>query len=149
MTELQAAIGRRQLHKLASWVAVRNRNASIFREVLGELTALYIPFPAKHILHAYYKFYAYTKDQAFKTDWNRDRLLHELASHGIPCGAGSCSEIYLEKAFADCDLSPQRFPIAKKLGETSLMFLVHPTLSVTEVSDIAEQVAIIVRQATR
>jgi len=37
--------------------------------------------------------------------------------------------IYLEKAFEGNGLRPaERLPVARELGETSLMFLVHPTL---------------------
>lgn len=52
----------------------------------------------------------------------------------MPCFSGSCSEVYLEKAFDNTGFRPaQRLPVAKELGETSLMFLVHPTLLQAEV----------------
>ncbi|WP_462325986.1 hypothetical protein, partial [Desulfoplanes sp.] len=50
------------------------------------------------------------------------------------CFSGSCSEIYREKAFTDAGYGPgERLPVARELGETSLMFLVHPTLKVEEI----------------
>jgi dTDP-4-amino-4,6-dideoxygalactose transaminase len=111
---------------------------------------LRIAIPAPHIRHAYYKFYAYVRPETLKSDWNRDRILDELTALGIPCGSGSCSEIYLEKAFTRSQLSlPQRLPVAKELGETSMMFLVHPTLSDTMVADMAQTVADVVQDATR
>jgi dTDP-4-amino-4,6-dideoxygalactose transaminase len=52
----------------------------------------------------------------------------------VPCYQGSCSEVYLEKAFDDTGFRPaERLPVAKELGETSLMFLVHPTLTGSEI----------------
>jgi dTDP-4-amino-4,6-dideoxygalactose transaminase len=60
--------------------------------------------------------------------WSRDRIIEEVVSAGIPCFVGSCSELYLEKAFAKLRRHARR-PIAKRLGETGLMFLVHPTLT--------------------
>jgi len=54
----------------------------------------------------------------------------------------SCSEIYLEKAFDNTDFRPkERFPVAKKLGETSLMFLVHPTLTQKEIDKTCEVIS--------
>ncbi|MCF6194839.1 MAG: hypothetical protein L3J46_10965, partial [Kangiellaceae bacterium] len=54
---------------------------------------------------------------------------------GVPCFQGSCSEVYLEKAFVDTEFRPkQRLPNARLLGETSLMFLVHPTLPKENIS---------------
>ena len=150
MTEMQAAIGRRQLAKLEGWVAARTRNASILRAELAPLAALRIPVPADTIRHAYYRFYVYVRPEALKSDWSRDRLQAEFAARGIPCNSGSCSEVYREKAFTNAHLAPLApLPIAKELGETSLAFLVHPTLSVTEMAAVAEQAAAVVREATK
>jgi len=52
----------------------------------------------------------------------------------VPCYSGSCSEVYLEKAFDNTGWRPaNRLPVAKELGENSLMFLVHPTLKASEI----------------
>ena len=60
--------------------------------------------------------------------------LYEIVSRGVSCFSGSCSEVYLEKAFDNTDYRPkERLPVAKELGETSLMFLVHPTLTEKEI----------------
>ena len=62
--------------------------------------------------------------------WNRERIIDELMVQGVPCSTGSCPEIYLEKAFsgsAGGKIARQKNAI--KLGETSLMFLVHPNLT--------------------
>jgi dTDP-4-amino-4,6-dideoxygalactose transaminase len=65
----------------------------------------------------------------------------------VPCYSGSCPEVYLEKAFDNKDFRPkQRLINAKKLGETSLMFLVHPTLTKEEIKktcDVLTEVALI------
>ncbi len=121
----------------------------MFRNVLDGLPALRIPVPPDHIRHAYYKFYAYVRPTALKSDWSRDRILAEVMACNINCGSGSCGEIYLEKAFRSTNLAPAvRLPVAQQSGETLLMFLVHPTLSATEVADIAEVVGNVVQAAT-
>jgi len=130
ITEMQAAIGRVQLTKLPSWLDIRKRNAELFRVGLQNITALDLPAPPAYLKHAYYKYYAFVKPQYLSAGWDRDRIIREINVRRVPCGYGSCGEIYLEKAFEYAGLQPkERFPNARKLGETSLMFLVHPTLT--------------------
>jgi dTDP-4-amino-4,6-dideoxygalactose transaminase len=129
MTEFQAAIGRRQLTKLENWVERRRLNAQRLCAGFSDIPALRIPVPAAHIRHSYYKFYAFLDPARLKPNWTRDRIIAEVTSRGVPCYSGSCSEVYLERAFDGSDSRPaQRLSIARELGETSLMFLVHPTL---------------------
>ncbi|MGO8828761.1 MAG: DegT/DnrJ/EryC1/StrS family aminotransferase [Steroidobacteraceae bacterium] len=130
MTEFQAAIGRRQLAKLEDWNHRRRSNAQRLCEGLGGMSALRVPVPDAHIGHAYYKFYAFLDASRLKSNWTRDRIVAEVTAKGVPCFSGSCSEVYLERAFDGTDSRPaQRLPVARELGETSLMFLVHPTLT--------------------
>lgn len=151
MSEMNSAIGRKQLAKLEEWTCIRNRNASILTEHLKDLEALRVPTPDPSMKHAYYKYYAYVRPEALKSDWSRDRILAEIAKTGIPGLSGSCSEIYLEKAYDLIDgLRPaERLPNAKELGETSIMLLVHPTVTETVAHWMGETVAAIVREATR
>ena len=81
---------------------------------------------------------------------SRDRILSEIAALGYPALSGSCSEIYLEKCFQDAGLAPaERLPMARKLGETSLMFLVHPTITPEQMAGYAEAVRSVVKSACR
>jgi len=81
--------------------------------------------------------------------WSRDRIVQEINAHGVPCYQGSCSEVYLEKAFDGTGWRPEpRLPVAKALGETSLMWLVHPTLTQAEMARTAEVVGQVLRQAS-
>lgn len=139
MLEVQAAIGRVQLELMADWTAARTRNAERLRLALAPFAGpdgvVRVPTIAKTesdkgTTHAQYKFYAYVRPENMKSGWDRDRIVAEINAAGVPCYQGSCSEVYLEKAFDAYDVRPeQRLPIAKMLGETSLMFLVHPTLT--------------------
>lgn len=135
MTEIQAAIGRIQLKKLPAWLATRERNANLFRSGLQKIAALQLTDPPLHIKHAYYKYYAFLKPEMLRPTWNRERIVKEINVLGVPCGFGSCGEIYLEKAFTSAGLQPkERFVNAHKLSETSLMFLVHPTLKEEDIT---------------
>lgn len=148
MMEMQAVIGRIQLKKIAEWTKIRTQNAKILREALsqfaGEQQFLRIPDIEFHqvmggdSVHAYYKYYVYVRPENLPENINRDSILNALNEKKIPCFSGSCSEIYLEKAFDNHPSRPNvRLTVAKELGETSLMFLIHPTLTTNEMQTIA------------
>lgn len=150
MTGMQAAIGLLQLGKLDAWLAARRRNAAIFREFLHGLDALRTPAPPAGVEHAYYKFYTFVRPSALKAGWDRDRIMSTLVERGVPSFSGSCSEIYREKAISERGLAPkERLPVARELGEVSLMFLLHPTLTSDHVSCMAQTIKDVVAEATR
>ena len=148
MMEMQAVIGRIQLKKMAEWTKIRTQNAKILRDALtqfaGEQQFLRIPDIKFHqvmgsdSVHAYYKYYVYVRPENLPENINRDSILNALNEKKIPCFSGSCSEVYLEKAFDNHPSRPNaRLTVAKELGETSLMFLIHPTLTTNEMQTIA------------
>jgi hypothetical protein len=150
MTEMQAAIGRRQLLKLPGWLAVRRRNAEILTEAFLKLPGLRVTAPPDNVWHAYYKYYAFVRPERLKEGWNRDRIMNAVTAEGVPCFSGSCSEVYLEKAFDGNGLRPaERLPAAKELGETSLMFLVHPTLTEKDMKTVADAVGKVMAEAIK
>jgi dTDP-4-amino-4,6-dideoxygalactose transaminase len=150
LTELQSAIGRIQLQRLSEWTAIRTRNALLLTEALSDLPTVRVPLPPEHLTHAWYKFYAFAQPEALADGWSRDRILSEIAALGYPALSGSCSEIYLEKCFHDTGLAPaERLPVARELGETSLMFLVHPTITPEQMAGYAEAVSSVVKRACR
>ena len=149
MTEMQAAIGRAVLPKLPRWLAKRRRFAQILLERFAEIPALRVTPPPSDVGHAYYKYYAFVQPSRLQAGWDRDRIMNAVTELGIPCYSGSCSEIYLEKAFGQDGLRPAgRLPVAKELGETSLMFLIHPTLAEEDVEQTADAVAWVMEQAS-
>ncbi|HEY6240664.1 MAG TPA: DegT/DnrJ/EryC1/StrS family aminotransferase [Burkholderiales bacterium] len=147
MTEMQAAIGRIQLRKLGGWCGARRRNADVLTQELSHVPALRLTVPRDGIGHAYYKYYAFVRSGALKAGWNRDRIVEAVSAEGVPCAVGSCSEIYLEKAFPESMRPAERFKAARELGETSLMFMVHPTLSERDMRDVARAVEKVMRRA--
>ncbi len=150
LTELQSAIGRIQLQRLPEWTATRTRNALLLAQALGDLPSVRVPLPPEHFTHAWYKFYAFVQPEALADGWSRDRILTEIAALGYPALAGSCSEIYLERCFQEAGLAPaERLPVARNLGETSLMFLVHPTITNEQMSAYTEVVRSVVQRACR
>ena len=150
MTEVQAAVGRRQLQRLPQWLEDRRRNASLLAEHLRLLPLLRVPSPPPHVGHAWYKFYAFVRPERLARGWTRDRIMAAIVDRGIPCLAGSCSEIYRERAFTKRGLGPARpLPVARELGATSLMFLVHPTLLPEDMDEAGRAIAEVCALATR
>ncbi len=134
MLETQAVIGRIQLRRMPEWQAKRLANAKKIWEQAALLPGLRVPSLPDEVLHAAYKCYVFVMPESLKEDWNRDRIMAEISARGVPCMSGSCSEVYLEKAFDNTGWRPaEPLPIAHELGNTSLMFLVHPTLSELEI----------------
>lgn len=147
LTEMQSAIGRVQLRKLPEWVRVRQSYASILMENFAGIPALRVTIPFKEIGHAFYKYYAFVRPELLNPSWDRNRIMNAIVADGVPCFSGSCSEIYLEKAFDV--LRPEiRCTVAKQLGETSLMFMVHPTLTKSNMVETCQIVANIIQLAT-
>jgi len=148
MTEMQSAMGRVLLAKVPQWVEARRRHADRLTKYLSGVPGLRIPTPQQHCHHAFYKYYAFVRPELLQPGWNRDRVMQAIVADGIPCFVGSCSEIYLEKAFVE-RRKHERLPIARQLGETSLMFLVHPTLSDQHIDRTCEVIENVMLQAAR
>ena len=148
LTEMQAAIGRIQLTKLDDWVARRRANAGALQEALADQPAIRLTPPPAEIGHAYYKYYAFVRPEALKTGWTRDRIIQALQERDVPCMQGICPEVYRERAFQGSGFRPaHRSPVAKALGETSLMLPVHPTLPESEVQRMAAATGEVCAQA--
>ncbi|WP_415871561.1 DegT/DnrJ/EryC1/StrS family aminotransferase [Acinetobacter pittii] len=130
MMEMQAVIGRIQLTRMAEWTKKRTENAEKILEAFDGSPFFSVHTPSVDYVHAYYKCYVQVNLEALPDGWSRDRIMQEINSQEVPCFSGSCSEVYLEHAFDGTPWRPEkRLENAQKLGETSLMFLVHPTLS--------------------
>lgn len=139
LTEMQSVLGRIQLHRLKDWVAKRRANAQVLIDRLSNIPGLRVPVPASNMEHAYYRFYCYLEPGVLKGSTNRDAVVDAVREQGLPLFSGSCSEIYLEKAFDGKPYKPaHRLPVAKELGETSVAFLVHPTLEASDLHRVAD-----------
>jgi dTDP-4-amino-4,6-dideoxygalactose transaminase len=174
MLEMQAVIGRIQLSRMADWTARRQANASLLAAALqpfaGENGPVRLPQLGCGLccvgcgaggaqpcgngvtgcVHGQYKFYAYVRPHNLASGWSRDRIIEAINAHGVPCYQGSCSEVYLEKAFDGTGWRPaQRLSVARELGDTSLLFLVHPTLMEAEMAQTAQAITGVLAAATR
>jgi dTDP-4-amino-4,6-dideoxygalactose transaminase len=140
LTEMQSALGRVLLEKLFDFVQKRRRLADLLTERFSEIPALRVTKSPDHLIHSFYKYYVFLRPEFLRDNWDRQRIIDAINREGVPCFVGSCSEIYLERAFP-AELRPaSRLPIAKELGETALMFLVHPTIHESDMKDTVNAV---------
>jgi len=149
LTEVQSAIGRIQLRNLPQSVDTRLRLAAILTERFTRIPALRLTITSNDVRHSYYKYYVFLRREHLREDWGRRRIIEAILAEGVPCFEGSCSEIYLERAFPEAMRPPERLPVAKELGETALMFLVHPTLTESDLHDCADAVEKVLLHASR
>jgi len=150
MMEMQAAIGRIQLTRMESWHQSRAENAHCILDTADQFPSLFrVERSSAYFEHAYYKCYCYVRPESLAEGWTRDRIIQQINDRGVPCFSGTCSEVYLEKAFDGTGLRPaKRLPVARMLGETSLMFLVHPTLTSQEIQQTCDAIVEVAQLAS-
>ncbi len=148
MMEMQAVLGRIQLRHMPEWTKTRQAYANQLSQLLGRFKCIRQIEVPDYIEHAQYKYYAFVKPELLNTDWSRDRIAAEISATGYPCMQGSCSEVYLEKAFDNTPWRPEkRLPNAVALGDTSLMFLTHPTITTDQMTDYLTAIEIVLTKA--
>lgn len=150
MTEIQAAIGRVQLKKLASWTKIRQQYAKIYEDYFCDLSAVRLIHPPQEFWHAYYRYDLFIKPDVLKHGWSRNRILEHANQLGVPCVTGKNSEIYLEQAFVKNNLKPaKRLPIAQVLSETSIALLVDPVFTEGDIHATAKIMYEVIGEASQ
>ena len=149
MTELQGVIGRIQLKRMSNWHSNRISNALKIWNTAKQCKGLRVPSIPDYIEHAAYKCYVFIKLEELKNGWDRDKVKKEINELGVPCSVGVCPEVYLEKAFDNSGFRPkERLANTKELGQSSLMFLVHPTLTKNEIQQTCDAITSVMNLAT-
>jgi dTDP-4-amino-4,6-dideoxygalactose transaminase len=148
MTEVQAAIGRVALRRVPDWVAARRRHAAALHAALQNVPGLRLALPGDNVIHSHYRYYAFVEPAQLAAGWTRNRIVEAIQAEGVPCGVGVCPEMYREGAFAFRGVGPkERCRIGQEVGETCLMFLVHPTLDDVHIRRTAEATTKVLSQA--
>ncbi|WNO54221.1 DegT/DnrJ/EryC1/StrS family aminotransferase [Stakelama saccharophila] len=141
LTEMQAAIGRRQLAKLPLWLQRRRANAEALRGSLLNHPATVIPPVPDGTEPAWYKCNIGLRPELLGRDRRVENVVEQLRARGITCGTGSCPDMSHEAAFAgrtvrrDGDL-----PVAKWLGERNLMVAVDHLFDPPDMIRIADAI---------
>jgi len=149
LTEMQSAIGRIQITRMKDWTQIRGEHAAKLVHVCREFKCIRIPKIPDYIQHANYKFYVFIELENLNEGCSRDSIIEALNAKGVPAMQGSCSEVYLEKAFDNTGFRPaESLPVAKQLGETSMMFQVHPTITAEQMDQVCECLRYVLQQAS-
>tara|TARA_B100000989_G_C19523676_1_gene465635 strand:+ start:316 stop:1479 length:1164 start_codon:yes stop_codon:yes gene_type:complete len=136
ITEIQSAIGIKQLGMLDFFLKKRNHNANIYKSIFKKSNNIIFTNYTKEIFHAYYKFYFYFIPKKNKFISCRKKILKNLNEKGIPISTGGCAEIYKEKCFN----SIKSLPNASILSNFSYCLPVDQTLSSKEINIIGIEV---------
>ncbi|WP_346785473.1 DegT/DnrJ/EryC1/StrS family aminotransferase [Aurantiacibacter flavus] len=130
MTEMQAAIGRRQLAKLDGWLAQRRANAeALIAEACKSpaIMAMRLPQQARS---SYYKAYVRVDLDRLAPGRSRSDIIGDLIARGITCGSGSCPDMSREAALDEMDVRRDgELANAHQLGRETIMFQVDHTLT--------------------
>lgn len=132
MTEIQAALGIKQLQKLKKNVQIRN----VFCKKIINLNNSYdffkkIELP-NHIYHAFYRFYLFVNLEKIRKKISLKTIIKLLNNKGILCNVGSCPEIYLEKSFKNVIGNKKRLKNAKKINNNSIALCINHCFSELE-----------------
>jgi len=150
LTEMQSAIGRRQLEKLPRWVTRRREIAAQLSQTLDSIDGVKTPTPPAHAHHSFYKFTFQIDPAALKAGWDRDRIIADLAARGVPARVGGCPDIAREAAFGVPGFtSAVAHPSADWLAPRTIMLPVHPTLTDGNVAFLAETTRDVLRTTLR
>lgn len=151
MTEMQAALGIRWYKKLPEWTKIRTRNANMYEKTLSKFSCVRLTSTPDSIQHAYYKYYFFVRPELLKSTWNRDRIVAEINAKGVPCFTGTCWNISEEKCFIDMgwSKSAKDLPNASELKDTSLMLLVHPTITIGDMEKACGIISEVLAQAQK
>lgn len=149
MLEVQAVVGRIQLRRLADWHSRRSNNAAALRDaLLRNPGAIRVPLPPPDFEHGFYRLYAYVRPEGLRRGWDRGRIIAALGERGVPAFQGSCSEVYLERAFDGTGFRPpEPLPVARELGKTSIAFLTHPTLTTDDLDRVCGAIKAVFAEA--
>lgn len=149
MLEMQAVLGLIQLARMSEWTRRRRQIAQVLKDACLRHGLLRVPSAPDGVEHAWYRFYAFIQPSRLAPGWNRDRVLEEISALGVPCMHGSAPEVYLERAFDGTGWRPStRLPVARELGETSMCFLTHPTLTDAEVQKTIDAIDSVATRAS-
>lgn len=150
LTEMQSAIGRIQLKRMPEWTKIRQKFAEKINQACANFSALRVVDIPRNFEHAQYKNYVFVRPELLADGWTRDKVINAINTLGVPCMQGTCSEVYLEKAFDNTGYRPKkRLVTAQQLGATSIMFFVHPTLTDSEINKTCEAITQVMQQATK
>lgn len=132
LDELQAALLRVKLPRLAAANAARRERASWYTAALADLP---VGLPVDEPGHVYHLYVITLADRA-----TRDRLREHLLAHGIGCDVHYPAPTHLQPAYADLGYHSGSLPVTEDLAGRILSLPMYPELSYDDVMTVAETI---------
>ena len=143
MTDIQAALGLRQLEKLASFQRRRRQVVARYAEGFADLDAVQLPVERPEVEHAWHLYVLRLRPKALRLD--RDAFIRELAARHIGTSVHFIP-IHLHPYYRDrYGYAPHSFPVAWSNYRRMLSLPLNPRLTDGDVTDVIEAVRDVVR----
>ena len=143
MTDIQAAIGRCQLKKLASFQERRREVVRRYHEAFRDEDALELPVERAEVEHAWHLYVLRLRPEVLRI--GRDEVIEELTARNIGTSVHFIP-IHLHPYYRNkYGYKPTAFPVALDNYERMLSLPLHARLSDDDVTDVIDAVRDIVR----
>jgi len=129
MTEIQAAIGSVQLHKIKQFTAARRANAAY---LTARLEGVITPYEAPGYRHVYHQY-------VIRVPEGRDELAGHLRRHGVATGIYYPLPVHKQVAYQRLGYT-DHLPVAEKVSSEVLSLPVHPALTPEDLDRIVQGV---------
>ncbi len=132
LDEIQCAILRLKLKKLAEWTKARQKIAAKYTAAFKGIPGLTVPATKPYSNHVYHQYTLLSK--------NRDALLKLLKEKGIGSAVHYPIPLHLQQALAYLKEGPGSYPVSEKIAQEIFSIPVYPELTEEEVDYIIENV---------
>lgn len=136
MTDVTAAIGLVQLHKLDEWVRRRRENAKALTQVIEGIRGLAPPVEGEGRFHSYYQ-YIVRVEPSFPL--TRDEIVRTLNERGIGSRPSYPKPLYDQKALKDLKIGG-KCPVAEEVVGRLFELPVHPAVSASDIAQIEAEI---------
>lgn len=137
MTDVEAAIGIKQLEKLDDFVEERRKNAKYLTEKLSKINNIVPPLVKDHVKHSYHQYTILLKLENLTC--SRDEFVQDLDEEGVGAAVHYPRPLHkqpvFQKMYGDTTL-----PTSEDISERILSLPVYPTLEKKELKKIVKTV---------
>jgi dTDP-4-amino-4,6-dideoxygalactose transaminase len=142
LSDLQSAVGIHQLRRLESFIAARAALAQLYRELLGDIDEIELPYEMPGTRHAWHLFVI--RLRLGMLNIGRHEFIEQLSADGIGSSVHFIP-IPLHKAYRDTpSLRPEYVPKTMELYPRILSLPLYPGMTAAQVKRVADSVKRIV-----
>jgi len=132
LDEIQAAILRVKLKRLDEWNKLRQKNVSIYNDLLEDVDEVVMPSEAEYAKHVYHLYVIRTH--------RRDELQDWLKSKGVGTGLHYPIPVHLQKAYEYLGYKEGDFPVTEDCAKQILSLPMFPELTQKEIEKVVTEI---------